>query len=100
MAHERKCVVCGKTYQYCPRCKQYETLPKWKLNFDCEECKEVFDAVDKFIFKHITAEEAKKVLSNSKVQVKNTELKKTIASILITEDKKQPKKNKEIVNED
>lgn len=100
MAHERKCTVCGKTYQYCPRCKQYETLPKWKLNFDCEECKEVFDAVDKFIFKHITAEEAKKVLSNSKVQVKNTELKKTIASILITEDKKQPKKNKEIVNED
>lgn len=101
MAHERKCVVCGKTYQYCPRCKQYETLPKWKLNFDTEECKEVYDAVDKFVFKHITAEGAKKILNNSNVQIKNDELKKTIASILATEDKKQqPKKVKEIVNED
>lgn len=101
MAHERKCVVCGKTYQYCPRCKQYEALPKWKLNFDCEECKKVYDAVDKFVFKHITAEEAKKILSNSKVQVVNNEIKNTIASILATEDKKQqPKKTKEIVNED
>lgn len=101
MTHERKCVVCGKAYQYCPRCKQYSTLPRWKIDFDCEECKEVYDAVDKFIFKHITAEEAKKILTKSKVQVKNNEIQKTIASILATEDKKKiQKKTEEIVNED
>ena len=104
MAHERKCTVCGATYEYCPRCKEYASEPKWKLNYCSEDCKEVFNTIDKFIFKHISADDAKKILSKSKVQVNNDELKKVIASIMASEDKvkdkKPKKKTEEIVNED
>ena len=100
MAHERKCIVCETSYSYCPRCRQYASSPQWKINFCSEECKEVYDTVDKFVFKHISADDAKKILSNSKVNIKNNEIKKTIDSILASEDKKNKKKNNEIVNED
>lgn len=108
MAHERKCSVCGKTYEYCPRCRQYASLPKWKLNFCDEACKEVYDTVDKFVFKHISAEDAKEVIAKSSVVVKNDKLQKIIASILVSEDKKKKKGKpiqvdpieEEIVNED
>ena len=102
MAHERKCTVCGTTYSYCPRCKQYAADPIWKMNYCSQDCKDLYSTVDKFIFKHISAEDAKKALSGNKVQVKNDELKKIIASIYVSEDKekKNKKKTNEIVNEE
>jgi len=105
MKHERKCIVCGTTYSYCPRCKQYESSPRWKVNFCSEDCKNIFSVIDKFIFKHISAEDAKKALNESKVVIKSDELKKVVNSIMATEDKeekeeKRRKKKEEIVNED
>lgn len=105
MKHERKCIVCGKTYEYCPRCKQYASSPKWKINFCSEDCKNIFEVIDKFIFKHISAEDAKKELNNTKVVINNDELKKVVNSIMVSEDnkdkeEKRKKRKDEIVNED
>lgn len=62
MAYERKCILCGKTYKYCPHCRDYDSLPKWMTMFDRSECKEIFDAVSEFNFGNISALEAKNVL--------------------------------------
>ena len=102
MKYERKCKVCGTSYEYCPRCKQYESSPRWKMNFCSEDCKNIFDIIDKFVFNHISAEDAKHKLMNSKVVVENNEIKKVVNLIMATEEKeeKRKKKKEEIVNED
>lgn len=62
MAHERKCILCGTEYKYCPKCSAYDGLPRWMISFDKEECRDIFDSVCKYNFNHITAAEAKLVL--------------------------------------
>lgn len=59
MAHERKCMICGKEYRYCPRCDEFKSMPTWMLEFDGENCRKIYyDIVNPFAFKHITKEEA------------------------------------------
>ena len=48
MKHERKCSVCGKTYQYCPNCSSYESYPRWMFLFDSENCKNIFETVSDY----------------------------------------------------
>lgn len=47
MAIKRKCVCCGKEYEYCPNCHK-QMKPLWMTTFDCELCKEVFNIVSAY----------------------------------------------------
>ena len=44
--NKRICICCGKSYEYCPNCSKGKT--PWKINFDTEMCKEVFNAVSAY----------------------------------------------------
>lgn len=46
MEKTRTCIACGKEYKYCPSCNKTE--PKWKVLYDTEECKEMFDAISAY----------------------------------------------------
>lgn len=93
MAHIRKCMVCQKEYDYCPRCKQYSHLPTWYLNFDSENCKEIENIINQYEFGHIDDAEAKKMLDKCDLKDLKSfreDFKTTINKI---------KKPKKIVNE-
>lgn len=57
--HTRKCIVCGAEYEYCPSCSKYSKLPRWKFNFDVENCMNLFMIAGSYNSKTITAEEAR-----------------------------------------
>lgn len=81
MAHERICVVCGKQYQYCKRCKQFEHLPTWMFAYCSEPCKETYMTLNKFDFGHISAKEAMDELETYKVKIVNKEMLKSVKQI-------------------
>jgi len=64
----RKCLTCGNEYTYCPRCGKFATLPKWYINWDSEECHDVFDAIKNYNFGNIKKEGIKKVLDQYEVK--------------------------------
>lgn len=104
MAHIRKCTVCGKEYNYCPRCRQYEHLPKWYVNYCGEDCKETYTILNKLAFNHITTEEAKIALDKVTVPIIIRDDLKEVYNKVNEDNNKSFKKKiyekKEIVNED
>lgn len=93
MAHERICVVCGKQYRYCRRCKEFEHLPTWMFSYCSEQCKETYMTLNKFEFGHIDAKTAIEELNSNKVKVANEELLKSVTKI-----KKEVSKSKKAKN--
>ena len=53
MANKRKCVCCGKVYEYCPTCKKNNNEP-WMVSFDCLLCKELFNEISLYNVKRIS----------------------------------------------
>lgn len=100
MAHIKKCMVCQKEYDYCPRCKQYSHLPTWYLNFDSENCKNIEGIINQYEFGHIDESEAKKMLDKCDLkEVKN--FRDDFKSIInkIKKSTKLVNKTAEIVND-
>lgn len=60
---KRICKVCGTEYDYCPGCPRYKGEPHWKISFDCENCKSIFDTLVKQSTGKITSREAKRALN-------------------------------------
>ena len=46
MSEKRKCLCCGKEYDYCPNCGKAST--PWKFNYDTEACKELFNIISAY----------------------------------------------------
>ena len=87
--NNRKCLVCGKEYRYCPSCKEDMGKPTWKALYDNENCRTIFDILVAFNSDHITATDAKGKLEkcNLNTYIK-PKLKKEIDAILETVDEK------------
>lgn len=58
----RTCSVCRKSYKYCPKCREYESLPTWMFAFCSKNCKDIYDVTSEYEDKRVTADEAKKRL--------------------------------------
>lgn len=47
MANNKKnnktCVICGKSYSYCPSCSVDSDKPSWYFVFDGENCNEIYN---------------------------------------------------------
>lgn len=54
----RKCVVCGKEYEFCPTCAETVDEPTWKLMFHNANCREIYNISTAYLAKKITKEEA------------------------------------------
>lgn len=98
MSYERKCILCGITYKYCPHCGEFDTLPKWMTMFDKEACKEIFNAVSEYNFGKLTTAQAKMVLDKYPLEdhTKYTKItQKSIADIdmKVNKSKKRTVKN-------
>lgn len=63
--NNRICVVCGKSYYFCPNCNANQANPKpsWYSQFDSEQCKDIFNTLTNYFLKKITVQEAKEALS-------------------------------------
>ena len=98
---KRKCVCCGKEYDFCPHCAEYDSLPRWMGMYHNENCKRIFETTNRYLLKTITAEEAKIQYSECDLSYKN-KLKKTIVDSINEVNrltKKKHKKEKNIVKE-
>lgn len=63
----KTCTVCGERYFYCYDCNIAD--PAWKNMFHDENCKTIFETINKFYFKHISDEEAKNILQQCDLSV-------------------------------
>lgn len=104
MAHERKCIICGKEYRYCPKCDEFKNMPTWMFEFESENCRKIYyDIVNPFAFGHITKEEAIERLKTCDLSNKdafNAEVKSVLGQLVEAPvqaaDNKDKKDEKEI----
>lgn len=40
--NNKKCIICGKEYSYCPTCASSRTMPTWMVVFDKDRCNELY----------------------------------------------------------
>lgn len=69
MIKTRKCISCGKKYDFCPDCNNADRLaPSWKAEFCCEDCKTLWQTCTKFNMNKLTKAEAKAIISALKLK--------------------------------
>ena len=56
---EKKCFICGKTYTYCPHCKDANPEESWKILFHDDKCRDISRIWYAYRGKEISKEEAK-----------------------------------------
>jgi len=91
----KTCVVCGEKYSYCYNCNTKD--PSWMALFHDENCKKIFDTVNKLYFNHITEAEALDILRECNVNVidsvgANEKIKNTVKKLSATKKRKNTKK--------
>lgn len=77
MAKNRKCLLCGTAYSYCPTCPADRNLPKYMVSFDTENCKSVFNTLVSNTVGDLSDSEAKKALSKLDLSRKESYAKDT-----------------------
>lgn len=77
MAKNRKCLLCGTAYSYCPTCPADRNLPKYMVSFDTENCKSVFNTLVSNTVGDLSDSEAKKALSGLDLSRKGSYAKDT-----------------------
>ena len=60
----RKCIVCGKEYEYCNNCKAYTAFPAWMAIYHDENCKNIMSIATEYMAGNLTKEDAKSQLDN------------------------------------
>nr|WP_270248912.1 hypothetical protein [Coprococcus catus] len=59
----RKCIICGTRYSYCPHCSEDANKPTWMAIFCGENCKDIYTTLDDFRDGRISREDAQIVLN-------------------------------------
>ena len=95
MAKERTCMMCGRHYQFCRHCKEYEHEPRWKYLYHDEKCKAIGDLWYAYRGNEISKSEAKKAMSAFKPNI-NDVLRYT--SIAANEIREIFASNEDVVN--
>lgn len=83
--NNRKCVICGVRYTYCPGCGEDKDKPAWMSIFHDENCKNIYHITSNYIGNAITKEEAIEQLKECKINTTddyNPVFKERIESIL------------------
>ena len=65
----RKCILCGKEYEYCPSCPKDAKKETWYAIYDSENCKDISKALTDYNLKKITKEEACEALSRCDLSI-------------------------------
>ena len=63
MAHKRKCMICGKEYEYCGQgCADYNADEPWRYLFHNEQCRDIYDVWQSYRGKQMQKSEAANIL--------------------------------------
>lgn len=65
----RKCILCGKTYEYCPSCPRDAKKETWYTIYDSENCKNISKTLTEYNLHQITKEEAREALSKCNLSI-------------------------------
>ena len=85
--YNKKCLLCGKDFKFCPTCYQKSPADAWKNIFDKENCRIIFNLVCDFAQKEVDVETAKDILSRCDLSDKDSykvDIKGYIDEILAT----------------
>lgn len=107
MANERICLICGKKYNFCPRCPGGAKLPSWMSIYDNEDCKRVFEICSAYVNKKMSKGDAVIKLKSFKLPGHlNEHYQKIVDEIMHVEKpstkQRRPRRviQKEVVNDD
>lgn len=85
----RVCFTCGQKYSYCTDCYEDRHLETWHIMFHDENCKKIFNIINKHFYKYITTEEAIKLLKAcnlSNLSDLNDDIQRDIKNIMSQEE--------------
>ena len=60
----RKCIVCGKEYEYCNRCSSHANMPTWMALYHDENCRSIMNIATEYVAGNITKADAKSQLDD------------------------------------
>ena len=81
----RVCFTCGQKHSYCPSCYEDRHLETWHIMFHNENCKNIFNIVNQYFYKHITTDKAIEQLEQcdlTGLDTFNEDIKKEVSDIL------------------
>ena len=58
----RKCIVCGKEYEYCNRCSSHASMPTWMALYHDDNCRNIMNIATEYMAGNITKADAKSQL--------------------------------------
>ena len=58
----RKCIVCGKEYEYCNRCSSHSAMPTWMALYHDDNCRNIMNIATEYMAGNLTKAEAKSEL--------------------------------------
>ena len=60
----RKCVVCGKEYEYCSRCGSHVSKPAWMALYHDDNCRSIMNIATEYMAGNLTKADAKSQLDS------------------------------------
>lgn len=84
------CIACGKAYEFCNSCEQYDHLPRWMNIVHNENCRKLLYIAADYNIGKINAEQAREAFKDCDLSYKD----KLDSSILDVVNIAMPKKNK------
>ena len=60
----RKCIVCGKEYEYCNRCSSHATMPTWMALYHDDNCRSIMNIATEYMAGNLAKADAKSQLNN------------------------------------
>ena len=60
----RNCIVCGKEYEYCGRCRSHANMPTWMALYHDENCRSIMNIATEYMAGNLTKAEAKSKLDD------------------------------------
>lgn len=89
----KKCIICGTTYSYCPNCGADRKKPSWYAIFDGENCNNIYEILTGYRDGVITIDEAYNKLKDCDLTKINDEgfnvgTRQKIQEILASKDEK------------
>ena len=90
--YNKKCLLCGKEFKFCPTCQQKGPAEAWKNIFDKEECRTIFHLACDYAQNEVDADTAKSILAKCDLSNKDSykpDIRRFIDNIIGSPDVKE-----------
>ena len=94
--NNRECIICGRSYHYCPTCGADVGKPTWYAIFDGQNCHDIYEICVAYRDKEISIEDAYNKMSNLDLSYLDSIVPATKAQITEIMSFKKPKEDKSV----